>query len=530
MTTLAINATGQFTLNGVPTFLLDLTYFDAINARQSDLADFQVRGFNALRLMLDWPNPTHAAGSLFNANGTLKTTEKATLLAFIQAADALGIVCELIILNGTTDAYITTGAERTSAIQNACGYFGNEPNVMFDVCNEIASQCAFATTFASHGALLNTAQAATAAICFVSGDRGTTEADGPAQNETTDVVDTSYMTSWMNNANDVYAPHYAGNAQWWWSKYRRVANTRDWLDANGHASKPIYINEDNRWGTGYGDAGAGDIAADSYISTILSAKRGGAAGCVFHSNASYNLAIASAFVNLFTNSPAVESDIYNRVGAAVAADGIVLAYTLLDDFNRADTGPPPGPQWVVASGTGLKVVSNVAARDAALQQACAWGAYYYKDQSASFTVASTPETSGSAQVICLRMVKPYDYGSDHYDVEFANNATPVGVVQIFLVNASGTFTQLGATITLGAPFATNDVLRATMIGNTITAYVNGTLVGTRTDGTLPLGGYTGIRVGQFSSATFDDYKAGAIYPLVCAGADDGDSFQIRQAP
>lgn len=517
-TTIAINGSGRFTINGVQTFLLGLTYFDGMHARQSDLTQFAQRGFNFLRIMLDWPDPTHAAGSFFNSDGTLKTTEKATLLSFIQAASNLGIVVELVILNGSSDAYLTTSGARTAAVQNACTYFGGESNVMFDVCNEIASQCAFATTFASWDALLDSAQASTSAIVYVSGDSGTTEGDGPALHDTTDVVDTSYLTSWVGVSTDVIAPHFKGNTQWWWSKYRRVVNLRAWLDSNGHSAKPILINEDNRWGTGYGDAGAGDIPADCYISTALDAKRAGAAGWVFHSNASYDLSSASAFRDLFHESTVVEPDVYDRIGAAIAADGILTPIGTVDSFTRANTGPPPSNQWVVSAGTGFKVVSNVCVGNATGEQASTWGARYYKDQGASFTIATTnPPNDAYSQALGFRMVKPYDFTSDMYQISVGNTAG-AGYIDIYKL-VGGAYTLLGSRITLGAALVIGDVCKATVVGSTITVYINGVSKGTRTDSTITEGGYVCLRTGDGTNGiNFDNLVAGVVvnahsYPL-----------------
>lgn len=502
----------KFTINEAPTFLLGLTYFDAINARQSDLAVFRARGVNYLRLMLNWPQPSYAAGSLFDSSGVLKTTEKATLMAFIQAADALGIVIELVILHDGVDAFLTTGTDRTAAITNACAYFGNEPNVMFDICNEIdLASATWATTFASWDALLDTAQANTSALCYVSVSPTTVEGDGPFMNHTTDVIDSSFMTSWMNTSTDVCTPHFKGNVQWWWSKGRRVRNLRTWLDANGHSTKPIHINEDNRWGEGYGDTGAGDISADKYLSTMLDSVENGAASWTFHSDGSYDLSPASLFRDLFDED--TEREIFDRMGRTLEEKGILTPFALLDTFNRANEGPPPSAHWVVCTGTGFEVVSNVAKRDAVAQQACTWGGRFYKNQKASFKIAtSTPDTNGSGQGICLRMEWPEDYTSEHYEISFNNSAVPLGQVTFYYApRGGGAFTQLGAIVTLGAALAIGDVCMAEIVDNTITAYVNGSSVGSRSDVLILRGGWTAMRQGQFNAAEFDDYSAGAIY-------------------
>lgn len=515
MTTIGTSG-GKFTINGAPTFLLMCTYFDAIHARESDLAEFRARGINYLRLMLAWPSPSYAAGAIFNSDGTLKTTEKATLLAFIRAADALGIVCELVILHDGVDAFLTTGTDRTNAIVNACTYFGGEPNVTFDVCNEIdLASGTWATTFASWDALLDTAQANTSALCYVSVAPSAVEADGPFIHDTTDVIDASFMTSWMNTSTDACTPHFKGNAQWWWSKGRRVANLRAWLDANGHSAKPIHINEDNRWGTGYGDAGAGDISADKYLTTMLEAQAQGAASWTFHSNASYDMNSAATFEALFDEE--TEREIYNRMGRTLAAGGIITPMQLRDAFDRANEGPPPSSDWVVCAGTGLKVSSNVAIGDATGEQASSWGGYFYHDQEASFVIATTNPPDGAfSQSINLRLAKIHDFTSDHYEVSFSNSGG-LGRAAVYLVQ--GGYTQLGATIVFGSALVIGSRCRARVVGPTISVYLDDVLQDTRTDLTIRRGGAICLRTGDGDNGiNFDTFYAGALF----------EAFQTRQ--
>lgn len=500
----------KFTYNDVPTFMLMHTYFDAINARQTDLPIFKARGINALRLMLAWPLPSYAAGAIFNSDGTLKTTEKATLLAFIRAADALGIVIELVVLHDSIDAFLTTGTDRTNAIINAVTYFGNEPNVMFDICNEIdLAAGTWATTFASWDALLDTAHANTSAICYVSVAPSTVEADGPFLHNTTDAVDSSFMTSWMNTSTDVCVPHLKGNAQWWWSKARRVENMRAWLDANGHSSKPLFMNEDNRWGEGYGDTGAGDLPADRYLSTMLDSVRYGAAGWTFHSNASYDLSIAGAYPTLFTED--TEREIFDRLGRTLNERGILTPLILRDNFNRANEGPPPSAAWVVCAGTGLKVSSNVCVGNADTEQGATWGAHFYKNQGASIAIATTnPPNDTFSQVLGLRMKKPYDFTSDMYQVRWGNTGG-AGYLDIYKL-ISTSYTQLGVRITLGAALVIGDVIKITIVDSIIEVFVNDVSKGTRTDEAITGGGYVCLRTGDGDNLiNFDTFSAGAIY-------------------
>lgn len=325
MTTLGITNQGRFTLNGVQTFLLVESYFDGLHARVADLDAFVERGFNGLRVFLDWVDfanetPTRTgAWSCFNSDGTLKAA-KSDLLAFIQACDARGLIVELAVLNGVSDGWMTTGAARTAAVTNALTYFGAEPNVLFDLVNE-SDQCAYITSFSDIAAFVTTARSAQpSAILTVSVAPSPIAGDGPLLNSTTDVLDTSYATSYMNTGVDALAFHPDGNSMdWWQRKDTRIANIRTWLDANGYAAVPIYINEDNRWGFGYSGGGEGDLEADCYLVTALETKQAGGAAWCHHSEASFDLTGSTPFRSLYANTD--EQDAFDRLGAWLKANG-----------------------------------------------------------------------------------------------------------------------------------------------------------------------------------------------------------------
>lgn len=501
----------KFTYNDVPTFMLMHTYFDAINARQTDLPIFKARGINALRLMLAWPLPSYAAGAIFNSDGSLKATEKATLLAFIQAADALGIVCELVILHDSVDAFLTTGGARTAAIENACTYFGGEPNVMFDVCNELdIASGTWLPTFASWDAILDTAHANTSAICYVSVAPSLVEADGPFMHDTTDVVDTSFLTSWMNTSTDLCVPHFKGNAQWWWSKGRRVENMRTWLDANGHSSKPLFMNEDNRWGTGYGDAGAGDIPADRYLSTMLASVRYGAAGWTFHSDTSFDLSVAGTYPTLFSED--TEREIFDRLGRTLEERGVLTPFNLVDGFNRANEGPPISLNWVTVSGNGQKVISNQAGNNAGSTTANdldVWGAYLYKNQRIRAQLAVVPRSGQVEYAILALRVESLHVGYDQLiEVEIDNITS--WRTRLYVV--SGGYTQLESTYT--GTINANDYIELRAVDGTITVLVNDVAVITALGAQFIAPGYAGVASfhdSGTSAVRWNDVQVGAIY-------------------
>ena len=70
----------NFTINGTPTFLLGVSYFDALDWRTSDLDGLHARGFNLIRIFLDWKTDNgNDAESIFDMAGNLKPTETQTI-------------------------------------------------------------------------------------------------------------------------------------------------------------------------------------------------------------------------------------------------------------------------------------------------------------------------------------------------------------------------------------------------------------------------------------------------------------------
>ncbi len=65
--------------------------------------------------------------------------------------------------------------------------------------------------------------------------------------------------------------------------------------------------------------------------------------------------------------------------------------------------------------------------------------------------------------------------------------TGLNHLQLFKVNNSGTFTQIGANIVLGSNMAAGDVMRLSVVGTTLTVIYNGVVVRTATDSTLTTG-------------------------------------------
>jgi hypothetical protein len=126
----------KFTINGQKKFLLGVGYFDVLGWKTSDLDAFQARKFNLVRTFMDFP----AIGrGTFDASGNLDQAKGATVLNFVRAAAARGIIVDVTILSDGVSAAPMGWTDLNAVknvVRNAVTLLKNEPNVIFDLVNE----------------------------------------------------------------------------------------------------------------------------------------------------------------------------------------------------------------------------------------------------------------------------------------------------------------------------------------------------------------------------------------------------------
>ncbi len=184
--------------------------------------------------------------------------------------------------------------------------------------------------------------------------------------------------------------------------------------------------------------------------------------------------------------------------------------SLRDDFNRANEGPPPSSSWVTSNGTGVSVASNIARGSGAGFDAATWNTSFGPDMEAELEIAQVP-TDGVYHELTLRQQTNTSYDSNHYEIDIipvagANNDT----IEIWK-EISTVFTQLGATINLAADFAAGNKWGGSVISTTLTAYFNGTSIGTRTDSDVSGAGYAGFLLTDTTVDLYvDNFYAGTV--------------------
>lgn len=171
--------------------------------------------------------------------------------------------------------------------------------------------------------------------------------------------------------------------------------------------------------------------------------------------------------------------------------------SILDDFNRANEGPPPSASWHTLSGFGgLKVESNKAVNSDA-DSGCTWGTSYGPDCEAYSTLSSLSGTGDIATwsiALFARASSADVYDGDCYRL-LVGNGNIGGVCSWYLQRmlfSTGTVDIATGTVT----FSIGDSIGISAIGNTITAYYKSSggswaSLGSAVNGDVPGAGYIG---------------------------------------
>lgn len=180
--------------------------------------------------------------------------------------------------------------------------------------------------------------------------------------------------------------------------------------------------------------------------------------------------------------------------------------SVLDDFNRANTGPPPSGSWTTdqyAFGLpGLKVSSNTCIPNSAFAAGWWSASSFAADQEAYITVATWVDEIE----VHLRLQTPGTAGVDGYILNIISSTNHWRIYR--MTNQATTLLTSGA-ITMSS----GDSIGFEAIGTSLTAYQKigagswGTL-GSTTDATYNTTGFIGLFANS-ASTVFDNFGGGA---------------------
>lgn len=186
---------------------------------------------------------------------------------------------------------------------------------------------------------------------------------------------------------------------------------------------------------------------------------------------------------------------------------------VLDDFNRANEGPPPSASWAGPAWNGsgeIKVISNQCGADGAGYGDDYWNTSFGPDSEVYVDIPTLP-AAGEEMGLLLRGKDPGAGGLDGYEVYMAQVAGAANdTVDIYRIDNEAT-TKLGATIV--QEFAAGESLGFEAVGSNLTAYrkTGGSWasLGVRSDATYGAAGYIGVEL-QNTTVRVDGFGGGTV--------------------
>ncbi|MFQ5825236.1 MAG: cellulase family glycosylhydrolase [bacterium] len=273
----------QFTLNGQPTFLLGVSYFDGRNFHQSDLNKLAANGFNLIRIWLDW-----RTDNFFDENGSWREGAEQDLIGLVDYANSQGLVVDVTILDNNM-SFGDSQSKRRQVVQKVVEALKGKTNILFDLVNE-HNHIGY-NTIVSHGE----ASLLRSIVKTIDQDRIVTISSTGCHilcGSTIDGLDRTNIQEELNEVKvDVLTTHFLRDDKWARKTGQRVTILKNYLVSIGK-NIPIYLQEEDRRSDGTGPD------ADDFLTAAVQARDAGAAGWIFHTSAGYNLAENDFFKNL----------------------------------------------------------------------------------------------------------------------------------------------------------------------------------------------------------------------------------------
>ena len=301
----------RLTINGTPTFLLMISYFDAMGASDvnlnSDFANLLSRGFNGIRILPNWPPLSSTTipqtNKLMDGSGNLRSGRLSALINIIQRAQNYGLIVDITFTRETISGL--SAAEFRDGIISATQGLLPYRNIYFDIQNEAdhdGTTCGTARLCPSEARQIRDAVKAVDPQRIV-----TVSLNSDSNNEP------SYI---INGAMDFHPAH---------GPFSTLSGTRAFVAGEKTAvpGLPVHLQEPDRCRSnpcGY--------TASQFFTAAQDAKCAVAAGWTFHTSAGYNLG------SIFSQFNSVENQVVNGLFPQLSSTGW---------FSCTSGGPPPPP-------------------------------------------------------------------------------------------------------------------------------------------------------------------------------------------
>ena len=300
---LVLGTSGEsFTINGTPTFLLGVSYFDGRNYRESDLVSLSAKGFNLIRVWLDWREDSY-----LDEKGNWLSGADQDLLRLVESADNLGLMVDIAILDKNA-AFGNSKSDRDLAVQNVASLLKNKRNVLFDLANEHDTSGFLLQFTHSDAADLNSL------VKQIDPERLVTISSTGCHIICTDVnnVETGNIIAEIDEVNvDVLTPHFLRGSDWAEKTGPRLTAIKSYLQST-NKSIPIYLQEENRRKDNTGPT------KEEFFKAAEDAVNLGAAAWVFHTAAGFTLKDSTFFDNLDPTERIIVDELGSRVFGSIA--------------------------------------------------------------------------------------------------------------------------------------------------------------------------------------------------------------------
>jgi hypothetical protein len=315
----------HFTYNGLPRFLVFVSYFDGLRASDStldsDFAYLESKGIDGVRVMANWwvggigDPPQYGYDTLVDGSGGVNDTTYNRLRTLLNKADQHHLVVDLTftfdtVPGGSRDSEIA-GIRTVNSRLSADGYW----STLIDVQNE------WPKWFTSSQVV---------ELRYAVGGR-------PATASTKGGYDLgATIAAASEQALDLIAYHERRDYGWWNDTYGVVQTLRT-------SGRPVYLQEPAKYTDTPG------ITADNFITAVANAKAAGAAAWTFHTLAAKDLNGQSMTSNL----AGIEVDFLNRFRSYVDATAWGIQATPYRSVNLQSWNGP----YMVAEGGGGDAVN-----------------------------------------------------------------------------------------------------------------------------------------------------------------------------
>lgn len=286
----------QFTINGRPSFLLGVSYFDASNWRESDLIEIAANNFDLIRIWLYWRVDFSVPDneSFFDNAGNLVAKKK--LVNLVKTARKHGLVVDVTILE--PKSFSGSQSKRKNAVIATANALKNETNILFDIMNEHDVGARSKDRFpASHGEIAELIQA----LRHQKPDAIITVSGGGRHHVSDMVLQATNIKEEIDSGVEVISPHFTRTDDWYSVTDKRIDSILNYLDSM-ELGRPVYLQEEQRR-----NYKGSNVSMDNFIESYKKAKTSGAAGWNFHTSAGFELGTSDFFSNL----DSVEKDVIN---------------------------------------------------------------------------------------------------------------------------------------------------------------------------------------------------------------------------